>query len=1084
MLRLREQKPAWTSGPLIRSATAAFAGTLACAMLLLLLPATSPGARAAPPARPLAVTISDTLVITHTANTTHEMSVFGNGRITSQFYSDDISETNQINSDNITATTIAVMFEQHAGSVDVGSQGEFTLTAPITLETASHVPGYSEDSRAVYASRAISYQITQRTLATRTNNCVIMELGVQNSGNISLTGGKLLYMVDINAGPDPEGDEGFYDSTRRLIYQTDYATTTGYAVGISLLEGDWRGYAITGDGYPAVDADIAGEMLTPTNSITDGNNDVAWLVAAIPDLDPGQNTELALGLCARAATGPGGESQAVANLMDSFDRQSSLEVAKTALPASGSSVLVGEPITFNIVLTSTGYRYVDDIVITDTVPPDTELITYTTSQGSITAEDGLITATVGRMYPASGAVTVTLVAATPITLTDGTVISNRAFISGEPAITRTNVVTHRITNTPLLTLTKSAGRPMVFAGERLTFTLVLSNCDRGYATGVLVSDTLPAGSSFVTATQPYSGPVNGVVTWPLGTLGLDDVRSITMVVRVDSSVVSGTILTNNAWTTGNPGVAASDATTTLVRVSTDLGISKAGYPDPVAAGAGLTYILTVTNYGPSDATGIEVFDILPAETSFNPAASSVNCASSGALITCGIGNLTAGDSATVTLAVTVSSSLAEGAVLTNWAMISGDERDPNASNDGTTAVTEIKRESDLTISQRDHPDPVAAGASLTYTLVVTNYGPSDASGVRVSDALPNGVSLNQAASSPGCTGSGPVICEAGNLAANESTVVTIAVTVTPSLAYGATLTNLAVVTGDETDPHGGNNDSSENTAVNREADLAIFKTHQLDIASLGATLTYTLIYTNNGPSDAQNIILTDTLPVSVTYGGAVSVTPPLSDPTHTGQSLTWYTPTLAAGATGSIVFTVTVDGDARGEVVNSAVITGSVPDDYPENNSAHDSMFVSFALGITKTALDLNGSPLRPGDEIEYRVVVSNSGTFNQDAVTVSDPLPANTTWVTGSATCSPGATCLESGGVVTATVDVLAPGQVLTLTLRARVDDAAAFIGGNVAAVESAQQGEQSTGPVYPPGGGAVESEWFIYLPLVARNS
>ncbi len=100
----------------------------------------------------------------------------------------------------------------------------------------------------------------------------------------------------------------------------------------------------------------------------------------------------------------------------------------------------------------------------------------------------------------------------------------------------------------------------------------------------------------------------------------------------------------------------------------------------------------------------------------------------------------------------------------------------------------------------------------------------------------------------------------------------------------------------------------------------------------GEVLTYTLVYTNAGPSDTQSVIITDTLPVSVTYGGMVNVTPSLFGPTQTGQLLTWYTPTLVAGTLGSAIFTVTVDIGASGTITNSAVITSVTHDPSPSDN--------------------------------------------------------------------------------------------------------------------------------------------------------
>jgi uncharacterized repeat protein (TIGR01451 family) len=297
---------------LFRLVLALVGGSIPVVLLLLL---TASDVQAAPSPRPLADIVTATTSVVHTSDTTHRMRVFADGRISNRFYTyEGFLYRNQIDldGDTLTATTIAVMFDQHAETsnpVDVGAQGEFVPTTPITRYTSpdNNYPRYSEDTAVIYASQVLSYQIAQRTLATTTNDCVIMELDVQNTGGAALTGGKLLYMVDIDSGTQALYDEGFYDPVRRLVGQSDYNGSWyiplhGFAMGISLLKGDWRGYGINGNSYPVSDTQFQAEMNTPANTITNGDNDVSWIVADIPDLASGQMEQLAFGICAKNDT--------------------------------------------------------------------------------------------------------------------------------------------------------------------------------------------------------------------------------------------------------------------------------------------------------------------------------------------------------------------------------------------------------------------------------------------------------------------------------------------------------------------------------------------------------------------------------------------------------------------------------------------------------------------------------------------------------------------------------------------------------------------------------------------------------------
>jgi uncharacterized repeat protein (TIGR01451 family) len=110
---------------------------------------------------------------------------------------------------------------------------------------------------------------------------------------------------------------------------------------------------------------------------------------------------------------------------------------------------------------------------------------------------------------------------------------------------------------------------------------------------------------------------------------------------------------------------------------------------------------------------------------------------------------------------------------------------------------------DLAIAKTDSPNPVTVGNPLTYTITVTNNGPSEATGVTVLDPLPNGVTFGSATASQGsCTqSSGTVTCSLGTMVNGASATVTIVVTPTTA----GTITNTASVTGDLSDPITGNN---------------------------------------------------------------------------------------------------------------------------------------------------------------------------------------------------------------------------------------------------------------------------------------
>jgi uncharacterized repeat protein (TIGR01451 family) len=370
----------------------------------------------------------------------------------------------------------------------------------------------------------------------------------------------------------------------------------------------------------------------------------------------------------------------------------------------------------------------------------------------------------------------------------------------------------------------------------------------------------------------------------------------------------------------------------------DLEVVKSGNPDEVAAGTTLTYTLVFTNHGPSYAQSVYITDELPSEVAFGavidqPPSLSGPTQTNG-MLTWFTPELAAGASGTIVLAVSVDADAIQGTMLTNTASIAGDTPDTVPVNDTATLITPVTSEVDLAIAKRDDPDPVTAGTLLTYTLVVNNNGPSDSTGVTVVDSLPEGVSYDSHAETQGTYYPATSLWSVGDLAVDASAALTLVVAVDADTTD--TLTNTADVSGSQFDPISGNNRASIDTAVETKADLAISKSDDPDPVVAGLTLTYTLVYTNFGPSDASGVYVTDTLPDYATFGGVVSQPPLLSGPSQAGQVLTWSTPSFAADSFGTIVFTVTVHSDAIVSITNGVAIASSTPDTIPDNNSAQE----------------------------------------------------------------------------------------------------------------------------------------------------
>jgi uncharacterized repeat protein (TIGR01451 family) len=184
-----------------------------------------------------------------------------------------------------------------------------------------------------------------------------------------------------------------------------------------------------------------------------------------------------------------------------------------------------------------------------------------------------------------------------------------------------------------------------------------------------------------------------------------------MVVRVASPLANGTTITHATYSIDSaqtsPANGASVATT--VTSSPILAIALTDAPDPVAAGANLTYTLSYSNTGNANATGTIVTDALPANTTFVSATGGGT--NSAGTVTWSVGNLNAGSSGSVQLVVRLASPLANGTVITNGTVsIRSTQTAAVAAAAVTTTVTSNPI---LTLTQADAPDPVSAGANLT-----------------------------------------------------------------------------------------------------------------------------------------------------------------------------------------------------------------------------------------------------------------------------------------------------------------------------------------------------------------------------------
>jgi uncharacterized repeat protein (TIGR01451 family) len=608
-------------------------------------------------------------------------------------------------------------------------------------------------------------------------------------------------------------------------------------------------------------------------------------------------------------------------------------------------------------------------------------------------------------------------------------------------------------------ITNPAG-PIV-SGDTLEYLITVRNNGPLTATGVNLIDTLPTGVALVSATPSQGGPctqANDVVTCPLGTINSGSTATVTIRVILN---VSGDIV-NTATVTGNEtdSVLTNNtlSLTTTVLALADVALTMTTSPSPIIAGGSVTYRFSVVNNGPSRATNVVVFDRTPdglTAASANQGICRLEDVDPGIgedfQPVCRFGDLARGATATATFTFSVASSVSGG--VTNSPNVTASEPDPDATNntvDPLSASTPVHRNSDLSITMADAPDPTVAGQNMIYTITVSNGGPSDMPGVVVTDTLPAEVTFVSATGGTCQQLGGTILCNVGILVRNGSQTVTITVTVN----VAGTIINTATVTGTATNPiippettprptdlNLNNNTATETTIVNAQpsvvsSDLAITQTEDPDPIEPGQNLVYTYRVTNNGRADATNVTLTNVLtnagtnnPANVKFISALVNDVPgfcnSFDPTT--ATISCNLRTLINGASTNV--TITYSPNVAGIITSVATVTATQPDPNLANNTVIADTTAN-AVPVADLAVTQTDSvdPLLIGENLTYTIQVVNNGTSEATGVVLTDTLPAGVTLLSsspGQGTCNP-----PVSGVITCNIGKLAVGATTTITI------------------------------------------------------
>lgn len=612
-----------------------------------------------------------------------------------------------------------------------------------------------------------------------------------------------------------------------------------------------------------------------------------------------------------------------------------------------------------------------------------------------------------------------------------------------------------------LALVQSVSTPTPAFGSNVTFTVTVSNNGPNNATGVVVSDPLPGGLTYV---SDDGGGAYDASTglWTVGALA----NAASATLHVVASVASTDQQCDTAIITGvsplDPNPANDSAMVCVLGPrSSDLALAMSVSAPTVLVGAPLSYTITASNAGTDTAFSLNVAEQFPAYPALNPASF---FASQGVYVPAtGVWNIASlGKGGTATLTISLNAPNIAGA-LTDQADATSSENDPNTANNTASATTTVLSPATVT-STMTVAGSFIPGTNVTYTVTLANsaaYDQQNNPGSEFNLVLPASLTLVSASASSGtavATVPSNTVDWNGVVPANGSITITIAGTINAGTAVGTVVSAQGAANSDA-DGNGTNEVAglTDNPAVGGATDPTTFTVVSPAIASAtktvagtfapGGSVTYTVTVTNSGAAtqlDNPGHEFTDVLPAALNLVSA-SASSGTAVATVATRTVTW-DGSIAPGGSVTITISATIAaGTPPGPVSNQGSVafdadgngtneSSAQTDDPGVAGAADPTVFTVVSPAVVSATKSVSGN-FTPGGDVVYTIVLHNTGAgaqLDNPGNELTDVLPAALVLVSASA----------SSGAAVATVATrtvtwngsIAAGGTVTITINARI--------------------------------------------------
>ena len=556
-------------------------------------------------------------------------------------------------------------------------------------------------------------------------------------------------------------------------------------------------------------------------------------------------------------------------------------------------------------------------------------------------------------------------------------------------------------------------------GDNVEYVIEIVNNGPGIATDIIATDNLPEGLKFINANVPGGWTLsisNNKITINGEKLANDEKVLITIIAK---AAKSNTTLINNIKVNGtgfDSNISNNnDSETIKITPLVDLAITKVVDNANPLFDSIITYTITVVNNGPDASTDVVVKDIWPANGlkfitstgTYNPATGIWN-----------VGELGSNEIATLTI---TAKTTAVGK-FENKVSVNGTGYDSNLSNNNASVnitvpdcvILNITKVATGGIVSEEPNKEVIAGEKITYTVIVSNYGPSVATNVYLTDLFNADELLNMEYNSNGNWVKYNNGIALGDIDVNEAVMILFRATVNHSTR--GLINNTVKITTDIKDARG-NFEANETVKAIDNSTLVINKTSNVDAINPGDLFNYTIVITAEGSSDSLGVILTDKLDQSLLDAqNAVFYV----NGNYVGKwNGSYNIGTLKTGNSVTVTIEVKALNSANKDIFNKAIVENEEGFINESNKTVHVN---TVDLAINKTSDKVTYKYL---DNVIYTIVVTNHGSDDSFNVTVRDMLPNTLRFISASGNYDPVTGIWFIGH--------LAKGQSATLTITAQ---------------------------------------------------